>query len=509
MNPSDENGTPPEDRTPPDDDRLTEAEPLSPPPESPRRRGRRLTNLLVLLLLVIALAEAVYIVQNRSMRSNQPTPSASAGPQGERKVLYWVDPMNPQRKYDKPGKASDGMDLVPVYAEGTGPQAAPPPEGAVKISPERQQLVGVRYGKVSEVPLTKTIRAVATLTYDETKIAKIHPKVEGWIDRVYVNFTGELVRKNQALLTIYSPELVATQEEYLLALRARDSLGSSSFQDVATGANSLLEAARTRLELWDISEKQIAELEKTKKPVKNLTLYSPGAGFVTTRNSYENQRVTPDTELYAIADLSTIWAIADFYEYEVGNIRLGQQVNLTLAAFPGRIFRGRVTYIYPQLETTTRTLRVRAELPNPNFSLKPDMYGNVELEINFGRRLAVPEEAVLDSGTEQVVFVALHNGYFEPRQVRIGDRVDDQVIVLSGLKAGETIVTSGNFLIDAESRLKSATSGMGMPGMPGMSGMGQGEKPGTQTAKPPKQAAPATPPAKERPMSPSMKMKPE
>jgi len=405
---------------------------------------------------------------------------------GERKILYWQDPMNPQHKSDKPGKAPDGMDLIPVYAEEAGTEGQPS-EGAFKITPEKQQLIGVQYGEVALQPLTRTILAVARLAYDETRIVRMHSKIEGWIDKVYVDFTGQLVTKGQPLISVYSPELVATQDEYLLALRARERLGNSAYKEVSTGANSLLEAARKRLELWDISDQQIAEVERTKKPVKALTLYSPASGFILARSAYERQRITPETELYSIADLSTVWAIADFYEYEIRDVRLGQRVVLTLSSFPGRTFVGKVNYIYPQLDNTTRTLRVRAEFPNPDFTLKPDMYANAELKIDYGRRLALPQEAVLDSGTEQLVFVARDDGYFEPRKVVLGDRVDNKVIILSGLKAGEKVVTSGNFLVDSESRLKSAASGMGMPGM--SHGGGAGNEP----QKPSSQAAPQAP----------------
>ncbi len=304
---------------------------------------------------------------------------AKPAPQAERKVLYWTDAMNPGSKYDKPGKAPDGMDLVPVYEESPVPQQEAP-KGALRITPEKQQLIGVQYGVVEARVVSKTIRAVAQLTYDETRITKVHSRIAGWIERVYVDFTGQLVKAGQPLLTVYSPDLVATQDEYLLALRARDNLGDSHFRDVADGANSLLEAARKRLELWDISDQQIAEVEKTRKPVTALTLYSPVSGFVTARNSYGKQRITPETELYAIADLSTVWAIADFYEYEARDVQLGQEVALAVSAFPGRSFRGKVTYIYPQLDNSTRTLRARVELPNPDFILKPDMYATAELE---------------------------------------------------------------------------------------------------------------------------------
>jgi RND family efflux transporter MFP subunit len=390
------------------------------------------------------------------------SPPAKPASTSQRGILYWQDPMNPERRSDKPGKAADGMDLVPVYAEEPSQNR---PEGAFKITAEKQQLIGVQYGQVTSRPLAKTTRAVARLAYDETKITRVHSKIAGWIERVFVDFTGDLVKKGQPLLTVYSPELVATQDEYILALKARDNLGRSAFTDVAAGANSLLDAARRRLELWDVAESQIAELEKTRKPAKAVTLYSTADGFVIARNAFERQRIMPETELYSIADLSTIWAIADVYEYEAPLVKLGQAAAMTLPSFTGRTFRGKITYVYPQLDNATRTIKVRVEFSNPDYSLKPDMYANVELRFEFGSRLSIPKEAVLDSGSEQMVFVALDEGYFEPRKVQLGDEAGGEVIVMSGLKAGERVVTSGNFLVDSESKLKSALSGMAMPGM--------------------------------------------
>lgn len=391
---------------------------------------------------------------------------ANAGHKTELKVLYWQDPMHPAYKSDKPGKAPDcGMDLVPVYETGAGQTMADLPEGAFQISPEKQQLIGVQYGEVAYKPAIKTLRTVGRLTYDETKIVRIHTKVEGWIENVYIDFTGKEVKKGQPLISIYSPDLLQTQQEYLLALKGRDELSESPFREAVAGSESLLQAARKRLELWDISDEQIDELEKAGKPNKTMTLYAPAGGFVLSRNSFPKQRVTPEMELYAIADLSTIWVIADVYEYEAPEIKTGQLADVTLTYYPGRVFRGRVDYIYPQLDATTRTLKVRIEVPNPKLALKPDMYANAELKIDYGRRLVIPQEAALDSGSEQLVFVSRGGGYFEPRKIQLGPKVDNNFIVLGGLKAGEKIVTSANFLIDSESRLKSATGGMGMPGM--------------------------------------------
>jgi RND family efflux transporter MFP subunit len=384
---------------------------------------------------------------------------------GERKVLYWIDPMHPEYKSDKPGKAPDcGMDLMPVYDEGSG-ESPDLPESAFHITTEKQQLIGVQFGEARVLPMARSILASAQLAYDETRIVHVHSRFEGWIEQVFVDFTGKPVRKGQPLLAIYSPELLATQEEYLLALKARDRLGDSRFKEVSTGANSLLEAARRRLELWNVSEAQIAELEKSNKPIRAVTLQAPRSGFILTRNAYEQQKITADTELYSIADLTSIWAVADIYEFEAADVRVGQAVTMTVQTYPGRTYRGKVSYIYPQLDVGTRTLKVRADFANPDHSLKPDMWANIELKVQYGRRLAVPREAVLDSGTEQIVFISLGNGFFEPRKVQLGARVGNDWVVLSGLQAGDKVVTSGNFLIDSESRLQAATGAMSMPGM--------------------------------------------
>lgn len=384
---------------------------------------------------------------------------ASSGT-ADRKVLYWVDPMHPAYKSDKPGKAPDcGMDLVPVYEEQAA--GATFPEGTVQISSTKQQLIGVTYGTVTREPVTHNIRTVGKVTFDETRIARIHPRIEGWIEKVFVDFTGKEVKKGEPLISIYSPELLATQRELLIATRAREYLDTSTVAGVADNARSLLESARERLRLFDINDEQIAELERTRKPLQALVLYAPMNGFVLARNAYERQKVGPETELYALADFSSVWVIADVYEYEAPMIQLGMPVVVTLSYMPESRFRGRVSYIYPQLDATTRTLKVRVEVPNPVMALKPDMFAQVEMQMDHGKELLVPAEAVLDSGNQQVVFVAHEGGYFEPRKVELGSKFQDRYVVLSGLREGERIVTSGNFLIDSESQLKSAAGGMG------------------------------------------------
>jgi multidrug efflux pump subunit AcrA (membrane-fusion protein) len=379
---------------------------------------------------------------------------------GGRKVVYWYDAMHPQNHYNQPGKAPDGMDLVPKYADEETHSMSP---GTIKLSPERQQLIGVRTTQVESGSLTRTIRTTGLLVADETKIAHVHVKVSGWVENVYADFVGQLVKKGQPLFTVYSPDLVATEQEYLIALKGEDYLGKSPYRQISEGANSLLSATRDRLKLWDISNDQIEKLEKTGKIERTLTFYSPVTGFVLDRQTYPQSAVGPDKDLYTVADLSDIWVSADIYEYEVPYIRVGQKATMQLSYYPGKTYTGKITYVYPTVDPQTRTVKVRLEFPNPNFDLKPQMFADVELKVNYGTNVLVPAEAVLNSGSRQTVFVAKGDGYFEPRTIRVGPQIDDKVVVLSGLNPGETIVTSGNFLIDSESQLNAATEGMSPP----------------------------------------------
>lgn len=378
-------------------------------------------------------------------------PSAAAA---QRKPLYWVDPMHPWYKADRPGIAPDcGMQLVAVYP-GDEAKYQERSAGMVQITPRQQQLIGVTYGAAGYENATDTLRAAARVTIDETRIAKVQAKLSGWIDQVFVDFTGKYVKQGDPLLTVYSPEALATQQEYLLAIKAQHAAHDNPLHEMRESTDGLLAAARKRLELWDISDAQIDEIGRTGQTLKNLTLYSPISGFVMERSAFPKQRVTPDSALYTVADLSTVWVMADVYEYEASKIRMNQPAALTLAYLPGRTFHGRVSYIQPGVDPATRTLKVRLEFANPGNALKPDMYGDLEFETGGGRRLVVPQSAVLNSGDRQVVFLDRGNGAYEQREVKIGAQLGDRVEILSGLKAGERIVTSGNFLLDSESRLK-------------------------------------------------------
>ncbi len=358
--------------------------------------------------------------------------------------------------------------------------------GAVMVSPEKQQLIGVRIATVERRPMGRTVRTVGTITYDETKVTHVHSKIEGWIDKLYVNYTGKLVEKGQPLFTIYSPDLLATQQEYLLAIKSQERLGESSIPEVRSGAASLVEASKRRLALWDISENQILELEKNGQAQRTLTLYAPHSGFVIKKEANQGMRIMPDKELYTIADLSTVWVNVDVYENEIPFIRPGQTATVALSYDPSSTINGKVSFIYPYVDEKTRTGKARLEVPNPGFKLKPDMYVNAEIKIDGGRHLAVPEEAVLDSGLKKVVFVDKGNGHFEPKDVKLGTKQDGFYQVVSGLDEGQKLAASSAFLLDSESRLSEAMGamagmpGMSMEGMPGMQGM-EGMKMDTPT----------------------------
>jgi len=381
-----------------------------------------------------------------------------------------------ETKKAEEGKKTDAMDemkgltMESIQKEGKMQEVS---AGTVQISPERQQLIGVKFGTVEMKPLEKVIRTVGRVDYDEKRIVTVSPKIGGWIEDLYVDFTGRYVRQGEPLLTIYSPELVSTQEEYLIALRAKKDLAKSPFPEVVGSGQSLAESAKRRLKLWDITDDQIRILEETGEPKKTMTLYSPFGGFVLEKAAFKGMNVMPGMALFKLADLSVVWVLADIYEYELPYVRLGQQASVQLSYIPGETFTGKAIYIYPSLNPETRTARVRFELPNPQGKLKPEMYANVEIKVRLGQKVAVPEGAIIDTGVRQMAIIDKGNGYFEPREVKVGAKVDNYYEVIKGLKAGERVVTSANFLIDSESKLKEAMAGMA--GMPGMEHAGHGK----------------------------------
>lgn len=387
-----------------------------------------------------------------------------------------VPTQQPKPQSSTPNEGMAGMNTAANTKPTGGPTASPDSinamaPGTVMLNPASQQMIGVRYTEVRRAAMKRTLRTVGLVQMDDEKISRVHVKIAGWIEKVYLDYVGKLIKKGQPLFTVYSPDLVSTEQEYLIARKGQEVLSKAPFADVATGADSLLRATRDRLQLWGITDAQIRTLDETGKAERAITLYSPINGFVMNRNAYEQAYVTPETDLYDIADLSTIWVYVDIYEYEAPYVHMGQMAEMQLSYFPGKNYRGRVTYIYPTLDPKTRTIKVRLEFPNSNYALKPDMYADVQLTIDYGMQIVVPSEAVLNSGTRQVVFISKPGGYFEPREIKVGAQFDGQYAVLAGLKPGEKIVASGNFLIDSESRLGSTQQGMA-----GMSGMSADKK---------------------------------
>ncbi len=366
---------------------------------------------------------------------------------------YYTCPMHPDIIAEEPGDCPVcGMDLVKKEIK---------KESVVKLSSSVIQKMAVRTEDIERRTLKRSIRTIGRIDYDETKVFNINTKIEGWAEKLYVDYTGQVVKKGQSLIDIYSPELVNTQEEYLLALKSKESLKSSKFPEITQGVDALLNSTRKRLKLWDITDEQIETLEKTKETKKTMTIYSPVKGFVLDKNVLEGGYVKSQNPIYKIADISNIWVYADIYEYELPWIKIGQTAKMTLSYYPGKTFSGRITYIYPYLEKNTRTVKVRLEFSNPDWTLKPDMYANIEIESEIAKDgIAVPTEAIIRSGVRNIVVVDLGEGRFEPRNIELGAEADGYYQVLNGLHEGERIVTSSQFLIDSESKLKEAINKM-------------------------------------------------
>jgi Cu(I)/Ag(I) efflux system membrane fusion protein len=450
------------------------------------------TKLPWILTVILAIALGVVLIVRPTGKSG------TSGTAGEKKVLYWVDPMNPANRSDKPGKAPDGMDLVPVYAEGQTPAAAEKkvlywvdpmhpayksdkpgiapdcgmdlvpvyegdvaPEGSqskvdgysnVKLTTARQQVIGVQTGVAETRTIGRTVRTVGRVAVDETRLHTITTKFDGYIEKLYVDYTGKEVRRGQPLFSVYSPELLATQQEYLLALRA------------AKESPLLLEASRRRLQLWDISASDIRRLEQTGQPRKSLTIASPASGFVLSKTAIEGARVIAGTPMFEIAGLDRVWVVADVYESEIAFVRVGAEAKVTLSYLPGRTFTGKITFITPTVDPMTRTAQVRVEVDNRDASLKPDMYAEIVIQEPGRTVTVVPESAVLSTGTRSVLFVVKDDGTFEPREVQTGTKSDRFLEIRSGVEPGEKVATQANFLIDSESRLKAALAQMSAPG---------------------------------------------
>ena len=453
--------------------------------------------IVVAAMLAAALAAGFWWGKSKSITSAANAPGAAA-PKG--KILYYRNPMGQPDTSPVPKKAPDGMDYVPVYADdAVGAQAdrpkgtilyyrnpmglpdtspvpkkdpmgmdyAPVYEGGeptasgpvVKINPDRVQKLGVRTEIVELRELTRTVQAVATIQANERQLHTISPRFEGWIQKLYVNTTGQLVRRGEPLLEVYSPDLVVAQQEYLIAWKGVQSMKDTS-PEIEASMRTLMDSALQRLRNWDISEAELQRLQQEGKARQSITLRAQASGVVMEKKAVAGMRFMPGEMLYQIADLSSVWVVADVFEQDLGLVRQGQSVKIRVDAYPDKAFTGTVTFIYPTVMPETRTAKVRIELSNTTGLLKPAMYARVEIASRGGRGkvVAVPDSAVLDTGARQLVLVQRGAGAFEPRALTLGMRSDGYIEVLDGIKAGESVVVSANFLIDAESNLKAALS---------------------------------------------------
>lgn len=391
--------------------------------------------------------------------TTQPQPSnAPVGEPAAKRTAY-RSTMNPSEVSDKPGKDSMGMDMVPLeVAQGARAEASLSP---VTISPDRQKQMRLSLSAVERRRLAHEIRTAARIVPAETRLFRVTTKVEGWVDALFVNATGQPVRKGQPLLSVYSPALVASQQELLAALAASKRLGISPYPDVSDGGRELLDAARRRLRLWDISDAQIERLEKTGQVEKDLTLYAPAGGYVTEKAVLAGQRIMPGDSLMVIADLSAVWAEASIYESDLPYVKAGMRATLSLSYWPGKTFDGRITFLSPFLDPATRTLTARLEFANPEMTLRPEMYGEAVLSYDLGERVAVPDTAVLRSGTRTIAFKGTGPDTLTPVEITTGQGSGGYLEVLSGLVPGDRVVTSANFLVDSESSLKAALQSAG------------------------------------------------
>jgi Cu(I)/Ag(I) efflux system membrane fusion protein len=451
--------------------------------------SRRSTVLTVALLALTAAALP-------ACRREGAAPAAAAS------AALYICPMHPDVRSDEPGSCPIcGMDLV--KAEPAVPAVAggpPPPSGiagraGVTLSAERRQVLGVRSQEIHHARLERAIRTVGRIAVDERRLHHVHAKLEGYVERLHVDFTGAFVRKGDPLLSIYSPELVATQQEYLLAFRAQQRLGGSPVAATARGSAELLEAARQRLLLWDIRSEDIATLERSGQVTRTLDLHSDISGYVVQKTVFHGMRVMPQDTLFDIADLSRLWVLADVYESDLPAVRVGMTGEVTVPYLPGRGWRGPVTYVAPTVEPATRTVKVRLEIDNTARDLKPEMYADVVLRPSLGSGLIVPESAIIDTGDRQIVFVDRGEGRLEPREILVGPKVDGGVHVLGGLEDGETVVISANFLIDSESSLKAALSGIARGTTPAPATLPAGVSPAAAPSRPgpPRAPSPAPP----------------
>lgn len=440
------------------------------PPSDSRRLARRAWLALgaILALVLAALIVAGWAGMDRGHRSAASAPGAAEGQQD-----VYTCPMHPEVRSHEPGSCPIcGMDLVKVEARPAPPAASATSEGLAPVGTgeSRARLAGVRTAEAVADTIATSVRAVGNVVPDEGRIRHITTKVAGWVEKLHVNATGQLVRAGQPLFELYSPELLATQEEYVRALGTAEELSTSSLPEVRRGAEDLASAARRRLELFDVPPAFIEELGRTGRPTRTIVLRAPFSGYVSEKTVVEGHKVEPGAELMTITDLSRVWVSAQVYEAEAAAARVGAPATVTPQYDPSMSLRGRVSLVYPTVDPESRTIQVRLEFANPGLVLKPGMFVNVELERARAAGIVVPDSAVIDSGARQVVFVESAPGHFEPREVKVGLRSNGRAILIQGVQAGERVATSANFLLDSESRLRGAVSGPADPAPAGHEG---------------------------------------
>jgi RND family efflux transporter MFP subunit len=439
---------------------------------TPARRGNFGWGLGVGVFVAVAVLAGLYLAgvfPGPEKTAASKPPSAATAPAPKAKVQYYHCPMHPGIIQTHPGTCPKcGMELVPFTPKETKAETPEEGKGVIRVSPAAIQSMGVTTTKVEVRPLSRVTLTVGMVTFDERNLKVLTTKVNGWVDRLYVNATGDPVRRGQTLLSIYSPDLVSAQEEYLLAVRNLKTMQKSPVQEMAAGARRLAAAAQRRLAYFDISSAQIDTLARTGQVKKHLQLFSPANGYVTKRMVTQGMYVRAGMPLLEVADLATIWVDADIYQYELPWIKVGQPVTMTLQYLPGESFPGKIDYIYPYLSESTRTVKVRLRFPNPKLRLKPAMFSQVKIESPVTENaVVVPSDAVFNTGLKQYVFLALGQGRFVPREVTLGVLGNDGLRqILAGLKGGEQVVTSAQFMLDSESRFRSAVKMM-MPGMEG------------------------------------------
>lgn len=408
-------------------------------------------NILIIVLLVAAGSIGYWFGGQQKIGAGTAASETAAAPAGK-KLLYYRNPMGLPDTSPVPKKDSMGMDYIPVY-EGEDEGS----DSSVKISTAKVQKLGVRTEAAALRDLSRPVRAVGRVEVDERRVFAVAPKFEGWIERLHANATGQPVGRGQPLFEVYSPELVSAQREYQVAARGVEKLSGEAQASI----RQVADAALARLRNWDISAEQIERLKAGGEPARTLTYRSPVAGVILEKKALQGQRFMPGEALYQIADVSGVWVLADVFERDIAAVKLGQQVEVSIDAFPDKTLVGKVSYLYPTLNPQTRTVPVRIELPNPRGELRPAMYAKVDMKVGAGRTaLTIPISAVIDSGTSQRIIVQQDEGRFEPRDVKLGQRNDDYVEVKEGVKEGEQVVVSANFLIDSESNLKAALGGM-------------------------------------------------